>query len=54
MDIKNYIESGIIESYVLGIATAEEAAEVVTMANAHAEVRQAILDFEKSFATTIE
>lgn len=46
MDIKNYIESGIIESYVLGVATAEEAAEVAAMANEHAEVQQAILDFE--------
>jgi len=46
MDIKDYIESGIIESYVLGVATAAESAEVAAMANAHAEVRQAILDFE--------
>jgi anti-sigma-K factor RskA len=46
MEIKDYIESGIIESYVLGIATAEESADVVAMANVHAEVRQAILDFE--------
>ena len=46
MDIKNYIESGIIESYVLGVATKAEIAEVEAMANEHAEVRQAILDFE--------
>jgi anti-sigma-K factor RskA len=46
MDIKRYIKSGIIESYVLGLATAEESAEVKAMANKHNEVMQAILDFE--------
>ncbi len=46
MDIKNYIESGVIESYVLGVATPAEIAEVKAMANEHIEVRQAILDFE--------
>lgn len=46
MDIKSYIESGIIESYVLGLTTAEESAEVKAMANEHNEVMQAILDFE--------
>jgi anti-sigma-K factor RskA len=46
MDIKRYIESGIIESYVLGLTTAEESAEVKVMANKHNEVMQAILDFE--------
>jgi anti-sigma-K factor RskA len=46
MDIKNYIESGIIESYVLGLTTAEETVEVEAMAKEHTEIKQAILDFE--------
>ena len=46
MDIKDYIESGIIESYVLGLTTAEETAEIEAMANEHNEIKQAILDFE--------
>ena len=46
MDIKSYIESGIIESYVLGLTTAAETAEVEAMANEHSEIKQAILDFE--------
>jgi anti-sigma-K factor RskA len=49
MDTKNYIESGIIESYVLGLTTAEEAAEVEAMAKEHSEVKRAILDFEILF-----
>jgi len=46
MDIKSYIESGIIESYVLGLTTTAETAEVEAMANEHSEIKQAILDFE--------
>ncbi len=46
MNIKDYIESGIIESHVLGLTTAEEAAEVEAMAKEHTEIKQAILDFE--------
>lgn len=47
MDIKNYILSGAIESYVLGIATPEEMLELETMANTHAEVKLAIASFEE-------
>lgn len=49
MDIKNYIESGIIESYVLGLTTSEETAEVEAMATEHNEVQKAILNFEILF-----
>jgi anti-sigma-K factor RskA len=38
MNIKEYIESGILESYVLGITTAGESAEVERMASEHPEV----------------
>jgi anti-sigma-K factor RskA len=38
MTTKEYIESGILESYVLGITTAGESAEVERMASEHPEV----------------
>jgi mannose-6-phosphate isomerase-like protein (cupin superfamily) len=40
--IKEYIESGIIESYVLGITNAEESAEVKEMAATYNEIRTEI------------
>lgn len=46
MNIKDYISSGIIESYVMGLATAEDAAEFERMCAAHIEVRQAREEFE--------
>lgn len=46
MDTRDYIESGIIEQYVLGLTSVEETAEVQTMAAEHVEIKQAILDFE--------
>ena len=38
MNTKEYIESGVLESYVLGITTAEESAEVERMFAEHPEV----------------
>lgn len=49
MDIKEYIQSGIIEQYVLGLATTEEAAELEQLRAQHPELNEAILSFEKSF-----
>ncbi|MCH5598527.1 anti-sigma factor [Niabella ginsengisoli] len=46
MDIREYIQSGIIESYVLGLADAEEAAELETLRATHPEIEQAIQTFE--------
>ncbi len=43
--ISEYIESGMIESYVLGLVTALEAKEVEEMAATHDEVRAAIHEF---------
>lgn len=48
MDIRAYIESGIIESYVLGMADAQEAAELEQLAAQHPEIREAIASFEAS------
>lgn len=46
MDIKAYIESGIIESYVLGLADEQETAELEQLAITHAEIKSAISHFE--------
>ncbi|MEP7318380.1 MAG: hypothetical protein ABI921_06555, partial [Panacibacter sp.] len=46
MDTKAYIESGIIESYVLGLATSEEIAELQLLCKQHADIQQAVTEFE--------
>jgi anti-sigma-K factor RskA len=47
VDIKEYISSGIIESYVLGLASWEEVEEFEKMCAAHSEVRNARELFEQ-------
>lgn len=47
MDIKAYIQSGAIESYVLGLASPEEAAELLRMRDAHPEVAAALAESER-------
>lgn len=46
MDIKSYIENGVIESYVLGMAEAQEAAELEQLSRQYPEIRKAIDEFE--------
>jgi anti-sigma-K factor RskA len=46
VDIKAYIESGVIESYVLGMADAQEAAELEQLSRQYPEIRKAIDEFE--------
>jgi anti-sigma-K factor RskA len=48
VDIKAYIESGVIESYVLGMADTQEAAELEQLASQYPEIKQAIDEFEAS------
>ena len=48
MNIQEYISSGIIESYVLGLATDEERQEFERMCAEHHEVRKARESFELS------
>ncbi len=52
MDTKAYIESGIIESYVLGLSSVEEAAEVELLCNQYAEIKKAVDDFAESLERT--
>ncbi len=51
MNIKEYISSGIIESYVLGLASPEERDEFERMCAAHTEVRAAREEFEIQLET---
>lgn len=46
MKINEYIESGILESYVLGSASKEEAEELLFLKRKHPEIRDALLDLE--------
>ncbi len=46
MDIHTYISSGIVESYVLGLASAEESAELEQLRTRYAELDKAIKEFE--------
>ncbi len=48
MDTKAYIESGIIESCVLGLASAEEAAELELLMHQHTDIKNAVDDFAAS------
>ena len=48
MDIKEYIQSGIIEQYVMGLASAEEAAELEKLRDEYPELKVAIVSFEQS------
>ncbi|GEO08888.1 cupin domain-containing protein [Segetibacter aerophilus] len=47
-DISNYIQSGIIESYVLGLASPDEVRELEELMLVNAEVREAIDQFSKA------
>lgn len=49
MDIQAYIQSGIIESYVLGVASAEETKELLRVAGEYPAVKEAIRAAEETF-----
>jgi anti-sigma-K factor RskA len=58
VDIKAYIQSGIIESYVLGMTSAGESAELEELRPAHPEIDDAINEFsaaleEKAFENAV-
>lgn len=48
MNIQAYIESGVIESYVLGMTDSQQAAELEQLSRQYPEIKQAIDDFEAS------
>lgn len=48
MNVQDYISSGIVESYVLGLASAEEQAEFESMCRQYPEILQARISFEEA------
>jgi len=54
MDIKQYIESGIIESFVLGATSEQEAREVSCMASIYPEIKDALVSAQKGVENYIE
>ena len=51
MLIKEFIESGILEQYVLGLTSDNERSEVERMVNAHPEIKTALEEIENSLET---
>lgn len=54
MNVQEYILSGIIESYVLGLASPEERTEFERMCAAHSEVRKARDEFEQTLEKRLQ
>lgn len=52
MDIREYIESGAIEAYVLGLSTAAETAEIEQLRKQYPELNNAIIAFEEQLERT--
>jgi anti-sigma-K factor RskA len=51
MDIKNYISSGIIEMYVMGLCSAEEEKELEQLRQQYPQLHEAILQYEVEMET---
>lgn len=47
MDIKEYISSGIIETYVMGLCSPDEEMELEQLRSQHPELDKAIIDYEE-------
>jgi anti-sigma-K factor RskA len=52
VDIKSYIQSGVIESYVLGLADQDEILELERLRAQYPEINQAITEFEELLEQT--
>ena len=50
-NIKSYIESGILELYVLGDLSSQEMAEVEQMAQLHPEIKAELEEIEKTMSS---
>lgn len=48
MDINNYIESGILESYALGVATPQEMQEVLCLSKIYPEIKEELISLQVS------
>lgn len=49
MNTQEYIQSGVIESYVLGLASEQEAVELLQLAQLHPAIKKALTEAELSF-----
>nr|WP_121273215.1 hypothetical protein [Pedobacter schmidteae] len=47
MEIKEYIESGALEAYVLGSASEDEINELLTLKNKHPQIKDALQELEE-------
>ncbi len=54
MDLTEYISSGIIEMYVMGLCTREEEQELETLRLQHPVLNQAIIDYEVQMETEMQ
>ncbi|UKJ08336.1 anti-sigma factor [Solitalea lacus] len=52
MDVKEYIESGILETYVYGALSEAEAQEVLTLAARYPEIAEELAKIEENFEST--
>jgi anti-sigma-K factor RskA len=52
VDIKAYIDSGVIEAYVMGLASPEEVAELEQLRTGNPEINEAIRSFEEQLEKT--
>jgi len=52
VNVQEYISTGIVESYVLGLASAEERSEFESMCNQYHEILQARIAFEEALEKT--
>jgi anti-sigma-K factor RskA len=48
VDVKAYIESGVIESYIMGMADEQEVSELMQLAAQHPEIKAALYEAEAS------
>ena len=54
MNIQEYIKSGVIELYVMGLCNEEESQELESMRKQHPSVNDAILEFEAELETKMQ
>lgn len=54
MDVKAYIESGVLESYVLGSASPEEIRELLRLKRQYPEIADALFQIETDFERVAE
>src|SRR5215207_9389777 len=54
MDTQQYISSGLIEMYVLGLCSEEEKAEIELLRRQHPEIKQAITNYELAVENNLQ